>query len=118
MTESEEVYLPEENTGMELSGEAVTQVERMLGDKSALDEAGFRKAEEEDLPEDVFLTGNKVYIQEYEIPYAEGDNPLDPQVETASFYSVATTDAHYFIAENEVSRHLPEVSSDLYQPPR
>ncbi len=114
MTDPVEVFFPEENTGLRLLGGKVQEVESRLGEHSALDAAGFRKAEPEELPENSIYTPT-VYIQEYKIPYSDDGDHLDPDVQTASLYSVATTDGHYFIAEEEeISSYIPELSAEFY----
>lgn len=119
MNESETVYFPDQNTGMEMKGISIGEIESMLGEHSVLDATGFRKASPSDLPDETMKFQSNNYIQEYEIPYFEGDDHLDPQPQIASVYSVASKDGHYFIAENEeVARHLPEVNLDFYQEPR
>lgn len=118
MEDSNIAYIPEENTGLVLKGEAITEIESRLRDYSVLDGTGYRRASKSDLPENSIIPENLVYIQEYEIPYFEGDDPLNPTSDTASLYSIAGPDAQYFIAEEEVSRHLPDLDSKFYEEPR
>ena len=115
MTDPVEVFFPEENTGLQLLGGKIQEVEDRLSEYSVLGESGFRKASEEDLPDKLIYQNKTVYMQEYEIPFYEGENHLNPDVDTGAIYSVATTEGHHFIAENkELSRHLPKVNSDFY----
>lgn len=115
MDDSNIAYFPEENTGLELKGEAIQEIESGLGDYSVLGYSGYRHASREDLPDNSIVPETTVYIQEYEIPHFEGEDPLNPEPDTANIYSVAGLEAYYFIAEEEVSRHLPEFDSDFYE---
>lgn len=118
MDSSNITYLPEENTGLRLKGESIREIEYRLSNYSALHSTGYRSASRSDLPDNSIVPETTVYIQEYEMPHFEGDNHLNPEPDTGNIYSVAGLDAHYFVADEEVSHLLPEFNSDFYTEPR